>query len=126
MSAKFIWYRSGSFGDELEVALMNRTITLAKKVFEGIVARTPVSTGAARASWSVSVGSPAPVVRTGGSIGAPLPPPIFPLKTAPAYSKIYITNGVPYIMPLEYGSSKQAPQGMVRVTLVSLGLRYGV
>ena len=29
----------------------------------------------------------------------------------------YITNNVPYIMRLEYGSSKQAPAGMARITV---------
>ena len=30
---------------------------------------------------------------------------------------IYMTNGLPYAIPIEYGSSKQAPAGMVRVTV---------
>lgn len=30
----------------------------------------------------------------------------------------YITNSLPYAIPLEFGHSTQAPHGMVRVTLV--------
>lgn len=29
----------------------------------------------------------------------------------------YITNNLPYIIPLEYGHSKQAPAGMARITV---------
>lgn len=37
---------------------------------------------------------------------------------AKAGDTIYIVNNVPYAIPLEYGHSKQAPAGMVRVTVV--------
>jgi hypothetical protein len=30
---------------------------------------------------------------------------------------IYLTNNLPYIKKLEYGSSQQAPRGMARVTI---------
>jgi hypothetical protein len=30
----------------------------------------------------------------------------------------YLVNNLPYIKPLEYGHSKQAPQGMVRISVV--------
>lgn len=33
-------------------------------------------------------------------------------------STIYIVNNVPYAVPLEYGHSKQAPQGMVRLAVM--------
>jgi nitroimidazol reductase NimA-like FMN-containing flavoprotein (pyridoxamine 5'-phosphate oxidase superfamily) len=29
----------------------------------------------------------------------------------------YLVNNLPYAVPLEYGHSKQAPGGMVRITL---------
>ena len=35
-------------------------------------------------------------------------------------STIIIVNGVPYIIILEYGHSKQAPQGFVRITMRQL------
>lgn len=41
------------------------------------------------------------------------------LRPAPSDDKPYaqITNNVRYILPLEFGSSRQAPQGMVRRTI---------
>lgn len=33
---------------------------------------------------------------------------------------IYITNNLPYALPLEYGHSKQAPAGMLRVTFAEI------
>lgn len=126
MSAKFVWHRSDFFTGHLEEAVKTKTLGIARKVFEGVVDRTPVLTGSARASWNASVGEPIVINRINRDTLNPLGPPSFPLKSAPAFSKIYITNGVPYIMQLEYGSSKQAPQGMLRVTLASLGVKYGV
>ena len=40
-------------------------------------------------------------------------------STVVDFPTIYITNTVPYILALEYGSSPQArvPEGMVRVTI---------
>lgn len=59
-----------------------------------IVERTPVDTGAAAAAWS------APVI-----------------TETPTRVDARISNGVKYAVFLEYGSSKQAPSGMVRVSL---------
>ena len=92
-------------------------------VFKKIVMRTPVDKGRARASWTVSkdtanIGFTAKEGREYSlqdaldnfkSIGK-----IYP------YSVIYITNNLPYIEKLEFGHSKQASAGMVRVSLAEL------
>jgi len=39
------------------------------------------------------------------------------LESAKGDETIYITNNLPYICKLEYGSSKQAPNGMVGLTM---------
>ena len=96
---------------------------LALEVVKRIVLRTPVDTGRARGNWNVGVGSPdsgytdnvdeggwQTISRGHAIIGGSGPGQI-----------IYITNSLPYILPLEYGSSKQAPAGMVSVTLAELG-----
>ncbi len=57
-----------------------------------IVERTPVDTGRAKAGWALDV--------------------------RPEMTIIY--NNVEYIVPLEYGHSKQAPQGMVRVSIADI------
>ena len=49
------------------------------------------------------------------------------LASATVGTRVNITNSVPYIMRLEHGYSRQAPQGMVRVAvdeLVRSGLVY--
>jgi hypothetical protein len=77
--------------------------------------------GRARGSWVVSVGQPGirDSIDAGGlnTIGAG----IDALVGFEAGPPIYITNSVPYINRLEYeGWSKQAPAGMVRVTVAEL------
>lgn len=74
---------------------------------------TPVLTGYAMNSWIVTpdkddvgmVGANTDVVGTGLFAQFGLG------------QTIYINNGAEYIVPLEYGHSAQAPQGMVAVTL---------
>lgn len=82
-----------------------------------IVRLTPVDTGMARSNWFVGNDR---VTTVDGS----------PTKNGSASNKrasdfastlhaggvFYITNNLPYIMRLEYGSSKQSPAGMARVT----------
>lgn len=127
MSAKFVWKKNPyALGGRLEGVVKERTFEIAKQLFDGIVARTPVRTGSARASWTASIGSPSWIVRRNSDPLSPLGPPSFPLTAVPAFEKVYISNATPYIMPLEYGWSKQAPAGMVRVTLASLGIGLSV
>lgn len=83
---------------------------------QAAVTRTPVDTGRARGNWQVAVGSPAlQPVAVGGPQAA---------NAALAQGKavisgwklgggsIYITNNLAYIVPLDNGSSQQAPAGM--------------
>lgn len=95
------------------------------KAFQNVVQRTPVLTGTARGNWRVSFG-PEPerifdvtVTDPGGN------------KTISAGSakvdgnaklgtRVNITNSAPYIQRLEYGYSRQAPGGMVRITIDEL------
>jgi hypothetical protein len=73
---------------------MDRFERLCMEMFNRIIARTPVDTGLAQSSWTFNVEE-----RTDDSI------------------LIAIRNPVFYVIYLEYGHSKQAPQGMVRITL---------
>ena len=63
--------------------------------FNKIKNRTPVDTGLAKSSWRVEIDQP-----------------------EEGYFTAEIWNGVVYIVRLEYGWSKQAPAGMVRITLL--------
>lgn len=84
-----------------------------------IVKRTPVDTGLARNSFFIgysrvgTVGGAAD--RTGSGSLTRIVEFSRGLKAGDIW---FITNNLPYIMPLEYGHSKiQAPSGMVRITV---------
>jgi hypothetical protein len=106
-----------------------RAITF--EIFGRVIRRTPVDTGAARTNWQVGINQmPAGIVTgSGDAVGI--------MKSALgeglAGKVIYLVNNLPYIGVLEYGGypnppkggegktvggfSKQAPAGMVRVTV---------
>lgn len=85
-----------------------------------IVARTPVDTGDARGGWMAA----------GRALGVRVPRPgaRAKIRDEGEYEEqltgnrmfIRIANNIPYIIYLEYGWSKQAPLGMVRITLAEL------
>jgi len=91
-----------------------------------IVQRSPVDTGKFRGNWQVNAGGPD--IRTNEPFDKqPLgsPPSAFTferwqdhVQASTIGSTFYITNSLPYARQLEYGSSQQAPAGVVRVTVV--------
>lgn len=105
------------------------TEQLAFEVFNRVTLKTPVDTGRARASWTFNEGSPDTSTPPPGSYGAPSLKPTggvfrggefavsFSGQRFPVY---FVSNALPYIIPLEMGSSGQAPSGMVSVTLAEL------
>ena len=76
--------------------------------------------GRLRANWNVSIGSPdlstSPAIdKTGGPTIAS---GVAALGRVDATQPVYIMNSLPYVREIEYeGHSKQAPAGMVRVTV---------
>lgn len=96
-----------------------------------IVLHNPVDTGLSRAGWSAAgemLGVPVPQGRIGGD-----PPPKTvlegPIRISAKHKgeakldkngarvTLTLTNGVEYTIDLEYGSSTQAPFGMVRISM---------
>ena len=117
-------------------------------LYSSIVKKTPVDTGRARANWNVSVGKEDTSVddasqyknkkKDGGSSKPPVKLKYKNMDSIPEPSgdeSIFISNNLPYIGTLEYGGypnppdkdggktvngfSKQAPEGMVGVTLAN-------
>jgi len=91
---------------------------IAIDLFGAIVEKTPVLTGRARASW-INAGRPDLSVAPEGSSldkGAPNRKAEGFVNVNP-YSKIFITNNLEYIVPLEQGHSDKAPRGMVALSL---------
>ena len=110
--------------DEFSVLIQSDVIdeieTIVTDIFNGVVSRTPVWTGRARASWNVGIGKPdrtlAPI---GGSKENPQPPPEMPRLRLKEPVPVYIDNAIPYIQYLEYGSPTTAATGMVKASLSS-------
>jgi hypothetical protein len=89
------------------------------QAIEEIVKLSPVDTGLFRANWQFSAGSPATGVvnrldPTGsGTIASESSKARATLRYN---SNAYFVNNLPYAQALEYGSSRQAPHGMIRLT----------
>lgn len=86
----------------------------------GVVLATPVDKGRAKGGWEVELEQATITkdrdARDKTGIGA-LTRGIRQIRDAKPFTIDWITNAVPYIGYLEDGSSKQAPAGMVRVTV---------
>jgi hypothetical protein len=91
-------------------------------IFAGVTRRTPVDTGHARSAWALNYGGQKSKggVDEGGT-GAAIAENKLEVAGFLASQKqdtIWITNNLPYIIPLENGHSKQADKGfMVQRTL---------
>lgn len=91
----------------------DRIRAATSEVFSNIIQMTPVDTGRARGNWQCTIGAPFIGEDDTGSV----------MKAQNAIprrsgSVVYLTNNVPYIGRLEYdGHSRQAPAGMVRVSV---------
>jgi len=80
---------------------------------------TPIKTGFARSCWQGGLGS-IPQNQPAASPDAAHSLALEVLVTAKAGDVVYLANVCPYIGPLEYGHSKQAPTGFVRLALAAL------
>ena len=125
-----------SFAKKAEIDVGVVAKRMAFSAFKSIVIKTPVDTGRARSSWNISEGSidqsVSPEVDKTESRGRGSGK--FQQATAISAKKLrqlrhvnsrfpvfYITNSLPYIIPLEEGHSSQADKGyMVKRTLVEL------
>lgn len=110
-----------------------KAVTL--ETFSRVILRTPVDTGRARANWIASWDSWTPItnIATDPSGAAAIKEAEVKILRAPVGGVMYLTNSLPYAATLEYGGypnppkggkgkteggfSRQAPQGMVRVTV---------
>ncbi|MBO9717522.1 MAG: HK97 gp10 family phage protein [Pseudoxanthomonas sp.] len=84
-----------------------------------LVEQSPVDTGRFRANWNVAFGRIDPLTTPSTDKGGGQTKERIRvlLNGWPVGSDIYFTNSLPYAIPLEYGHSKQAPLGMVRITV---------
>lgn len=91
------------------------------EIYRGVTLKSPVDTGRFKGNWNVQIGAPNYTVNdsaTSTPYGAPVSGDVASvLFTIDGTKPVYITNGLPYAARLETGYSKQAPTGMVDVTL---------
>ena len=82
-----------------------------------IIQRTPVDTAMAKSSWQFGIGTEPDgiVTSTTDSVGA-MKVTVSPMKVG---ERGYFINGQPYIIPLEFGWSAQAPRGMLRISVAN-------
>lgn len=110
------------FARKTDVNMVKLVQKISAEAFKRIIWRTPVDTGRARANWGVSVGAPKPpviIIDDDKEGDRTLTEAIQKVKSFNADGSIFMCNNVPYIMGLEHGtgSPKQAPQGMVKITV---------
>ena len=120
------------FEEEVAIEHSNVCARAAILLFAKIVSRTPYATGQARSSWQIAIGSPNKNVNVPGkypqyaeSSAAYALAVAEASKVLAGYKfsvlgfkpAIWITNRLRYIPFLERGTSKQAPAGMVRLSV---------
>lgn len=90
------------------------------RLFRSVVLRSPIDTGRFRANWNVSFGAPdyTTTPSTDESRGLT---EVGKALRMPVGGVVYLSNGLPYGRRLEHGWSRQAPSGMVRLSVVKFG-----
>ena len=92
---------------------------VATEVGQSVINLTPVDTGRALSNWNAGINAPDDTYREtedpmDSQTSSRLASELSTLKFG---DTAYITNATPHVPFLEYGSSKQAPNGFVRITL---------
>lgn len=108
-----------AFGDFVQEEADQVFRIVATEVGQSVINLTPVDTGRALSNWNAGIDSPDDTYREtedpmDSQTSSRLASEFSTLKFS---DTAYITNATPHVPFLEYGSSKQAPHGMVRVTL---------
>lgn len=107
-----------NFGEAIHAQVRTLTRKNALAIFEYCVEHSPVDSGAYRASWHISEGSPEyRWVGRQPRNSSELDPPFAPKLSTLFYRTFFVTNGAPYALRLEQGWSEQAPLGVVREAL---------
>lgn len=92
------------------------------EVLRRVMRRTPVDTGHARGNWNARVGQADTSVMDGRTepVALAAGAAVIEAWKMSQNEALHVTNAVPYIIRLEEGWSKQAPQGMARLTVAEM------
>jgi hypothetical protein len=113
-----------AFAKQVGVDLGRVIRRVAVDLHDRIVTRTPVDSGRARASWTMSIDTP----QGPGDVGAvklnaaaaaaqaQATQGVLATLAADPYRQVWIFSNVVYIIALEHGHSKKAPNGMVAIS----------
>ena len=102
-----------------EIGTAKRAIVF--NIFKQVIQKTPVATGRAKGNWFITENAPSTQVSqttdmtNKGGIGPEAQKQLNNITLNLGLD--FLTNNLPYIGRLEFGSSSQAPSGMVRTTL---------
>lgn len=105
---------------EIEQVVRKTAIT---DLTTSIIKSTPVDTGRARANWFVSFESAIEDTTDDTNSAKALSNATNTIRKGNLGGTIFIQNNLDYIAGLEYGKSKQAAQGMVKLMLKDLPKR---
>ena len=118
-------------------AIRLKALDVCLEAAEGVITKTPVDTGFARSMWGVQIndrpmmdpvansipkGEDGPGIAGGAAALASVTVEAAKLRLG---DTVWIYNPTEYAPYLENGSSSQAPNGMVAVTVQELRVRYG-
>lgn len=88
------------------------------QVSELVILTTPVKTGRAANNWNASIGAMDLSINSIPDPSAKIALAALQVHAEDAPGNLFfLTNNLPYIVPLEFGSSKRAPGGMLRVSV---------
>jgi hypothetical protein len=93
---------------------------IALDMFARVIMKSPVDTGRFKGNWQCAIASiPAGTIEIDDKSGtATIGRVTAAALGVKAGDVIYLVNNLEYARALEYGHSKQAPEGMVRLTIV--------
>lgn len=127
MSARNFAIDLTKFGDVTDKQALMIFQEIAIELDTRIVLGTPVDEGRARGNWFPTLNSPSTVTsdNTDKSGAAAIAAVQSTAKGSKLGDTIWMSNNLPYILPLENGHSGQAPEGMVDLNLNAIAAQYG-
>ena len=102
---------AAKIGLDLETVARKSTLQL----FTAVAKRSPVKSGRFRANWNVSATTPN-ISITDSTVQGRVNVEAAKALMLPVGGVTFMSNGIVYASRLEYGHSKQAPNGMVRLS----------
>lgn len=96
---------------------------VALDLFKRVIMKSPVDTGRFKGNWQVAIGAmPGGTLEVNDKDGtATISRVTAATLNLKAGDVINLVNNLPYARALEYGHSKQAPAGMVRLSVMEYG-----